>query len=136
MSLNLSENEFTEKYGFALHDFYYICIDKIISSRYFCYSIRELAYDIADKIYQEIGSDEDKEFAIMYKQTESMLWGTKIYTHNIAISYEDIYITFKVGWDMGVLIIKAWDMVHKEEIEKDEQYEDIECLEEELECED
>ena len=132
MSLNLSENEFTDKYGFALHDFYYSCIDEIINTGYSCYSLSELAYDIAGKIYKEINDDKIEEGSILYKLTKDTIWGNKIYTHNIAIPYKDLYITFEIGWGIETLKIKDWDMIHKEEMEKDKQYEDIDCLEEEI----
>lgn len=132
MSLNLSENEFTEKYGFALHDFYYSCIDEIINTGYSCYSIPELAYDLASKIYKELNDEKNEASTILYKLTEDVIWGTKIYTHNIAIPYKDLYITFEIGWGIETLKIKDWDMIHKEEIEKDKQYEDIDCFEEEI----
>ena len=132
MSLNLSENKNKEKYGFALHDFYYSCIDEIVNTGYSCYTISELASDIAGKIYKEINEEKFEESSILYKLTEDTIWGTKIYTHNIAIPYKDLYITFEIGWGVETLKIKDWDMTYKEEIEKDKQYEDIDCLEEEI----
>ena len=129
MSLKLDEDEFLEKYKFDINDFYNVCIKEIMKTTYWYQNVNELAYDIAFKIYDELGYEEKDFFDIRYKLTESTPFGTKIYTHNIAIPYEDIYITFKIRWIGNSLSVCNWDMIHQEEIFNDKKYESIEVLE-------
>lgn len=133
MSLKLDDDEFLEKYKFDINDFYYVCIKEIMKPTYWCQTVSELAYDIAYKIYDEIG-DNGKEYGdILYKLTESTPFDTKIYTHNIAIPYEDIYVTFKIRWIGNSLSVCNWDLFQQEEIINDKNYESIDLLEDELE---
>ena len=130
MSLKMSESEFVEKYKFDINDFYYACIDNILKTRYYCQSVSELAYDIAFKIHQIIGNENEELDGILYKLTENDIYGTKMYTHNIAIPYEDIYITFKIRWEGDHLSVCTWNMEHQNEIQSDEKYEIIDILDE------
>lgn len=133
MSLKLNNVEFLEKYKFDIQDFYYACIDGIMRPSYWCQNVSELAYDIASKIYDEIG-DKDGEYGeILYKLTEGTAFGNKIYTHNIAIPYEDIYVTFEIKWIGNSLSVCDWDMKHQEEIIEDKEYQSIDSLEDEVE---
>lgn len=125
MNLNLDEQEFIEKYGFALNDLYYACIYDICKKSYWCCNVKELAYQIENEIYKELGED-NIESNVLYKLTENTLFNIKIYTHNIAIPYKDIYFIFEIGGEGNSLSIKNWDLKPKEEIEKDKKYEDIE----------
>lgn len=72
-------------------------------------------------------------YGILYKLTENKAFGSKIYTHNIAIPYEDIYITFKIRWQNNYLSVQEWDMKHEEEVNNDKKYEFIDLLENEVE---
>lgn len=134
MSLNLNEQEFIEKYGFDLNDLYYACIDDICRKSYWCCSVKEVAYSIENRIYQEL-KEENIESNILYKLTVDTPFNVKIYTHNIAFPYRDIYFTFEIGGIGNSLGIKDWDLKPKEEIENDKKYEEIEdvLLEEEEE---
>lgn len=125
MSLNLEEREFIEKYGFSVHDLYYGCIEEILRKGYVIYSVKELAYDISNKIFLELNKD-ISDYIILYKLTNNTYWNTKIYTHNIAIKYEDFYFTFKIRWELSFLKVTDWDMKTQEEIENDKDYIDIE----------
>lgn len=133
MSLKLDDDEFLEKYKFDINDFYYACIKEIMKPTYWCQTVSELAYDIAYKIYDEIGDDGKEYGDILYKLTESTPFDTKIYTHNIAIPYEDIYVTFKIRWIGNSLSVCNWDLFQQEEIINDKNYESIDLLEDELE---
>lgn len=125
MSLNLEEQEFIEKYGFAIHDLYYSCINDICRRSYWCCDVKELAYSIENKIYEELGEDYI-ESDILYKLTENKSLNIKRYTHNVAIPYKDIYFTFEIGGVGNSLSVKNWDLKSKDEIENDKKYEDIE----------
>ncbi len=125
MSLNLDEQEFIEKYGFALNDLYYACIYDICKKSYWCCNVKELAYQIENEIYKEL-SEDNIESNILYKLTENIPFNIKIYTHNIAIQYKDIYFTFEIKWTGNSLSVEDWDLKSKEEIENDKKYEDIE----------
>lgn len=125
MSLNLEEREFIKKYGFSVHDLYYSCIEDILRKRYITYSVKDLAYDISTKIFCELNED-ISDYVILYKLTNNIYWNTKIYTHNIAIKYEDFYFTFKLRWELSFLKVTDWDMKTQEEIENDNDYIDIE----------
>lgn len=125
MSLNLEEREFIEKYGFSVHDLYYSCIHEILKKRYIAYSVKELSYDISNKISTELNENID-DYTILYKLTNNTYWNTEIYTHNIAIKYDDFYFTFKIRWTEGVLRVIDWDITRQEEIENDVDYTDIE----------
>lgn len=125
MSLNLEEREFIKKYGFSVRDLYYSCIEDILRKRYITYSVKDLAYDISTKIFCELNED-ISDYVILYKLTNNIYWNTKIYTHNIAIKYEDFYFTFKLRWELSFLKVTDWDMKTQEEIENDNDYIDIE----------
>lgn len=125
MSLNLDEQEFIEKYGFSLNDLYYACIYDICRKPYWCCSVKEMAYSIENKIYQEL-RENNVESNILYKLTHDKFFSIQIYTHNIAIPYKDIYFTFEIGWVGNSLNVKDWDINPKEEIENDKKYENIE----------
>lgn len=125
MSLNLEEREFIEKYGFNVRDLYYSCIEDIFRKIYITYSVKDLAYDISTKIFCELNED-ISDYVILYKLTNNIYWNTQIYTHNIAIKYEDFYFTFKLRWELSFLKVTDWDMKTQEEIENDNDYIDIE----------
>lgn len=133
MSLNMDENEFMNKYGFSIQDFYYICIDDILRKSYWCQSVSELAYDIASRIYNKIDDKETECNGIQYKLTEKYFWKSKIYTHNVAIPYKDVYFTFEIRWTGNCLSVCDWDIKPEKEINNDKNYNDIELLDEELE---
>jgi hypothetical protein len=135
MSLNIDEYEFIEKYGFSIHDFYYACIDNILRKSYWCCDVSELAYNIADKIHQEIDKNNVEYDGILYKLSEDIFFKTKVYTHNIAIPYKDIYFNFQINWTGNCLSVKDWDIKPQEEILKDEDYQDIGELENKEELE-
>ena len=125
MSLNLEEREFIDKYGFSVNDLYYSCIHEILKTGYVAYSVKELAYDISNKIFTELNKNID-DYTILYKLTNNTYWNMKIYTHNIAIKYEDFYFNFKMRWTEGSLKVIDWDITAQEEIENDIDYTDIE----------
>lgn len=135
MSLNISDEEFIDKYGFSVHDFYYACIDDIMRKSYWCCTISELAFDIAKKIHDEIDSDNTEDNEILYKLSEDIVWKNKIYTHNVAIHYKDIFIHFEIGWMGNSLNVKDWDIKLDKEILNDKEYIDINELEEQEEIE-
>lgn len=125
MSLNLNEQEFKSKYGFAIQDLYYACIDRIFDKSYWCYSIKELGYDIANKIYKELNVDNENNY-ILYKVTEDTPFNIKIKTHNIAFPYKDFYFVFDIRWTGNSLSVTDWDLKTKDELENDKGYTDIE----------
>lgn len=135
MSLNIDDDEFIEKYGFSVHDFYYACIDEIMRKSHWCFSVKELAYDIADKVYKEIDKENIENDGILYKLTENEFWKAKIYTHNVAIPYKDIYFNFEIGWTGNCLSVKDWDIKPSEEILNNKDYIDIDELEDQEEIE-
>ena len=135
MSLNMNECEFRDKYAFSIHDFYYSCIDDILRKSYWCCSVSELAYDIAKKIHNEIDADKIEENEILYKLSEDIVWKNKIYTHNVAIHFKDIFFCFEIGWTGNCLSVKDWDIKSEEEILNDKEYTDIDKLEDQEEVE-
>lgn len=135
MSLNMSELEFIDKYGFSLHDLYYACIDDIMRKSYWCCSIGELANDIAEKIHNTLDSNNPENSEILYKSNKEVVWKTKIFSYDIAIRHKDIFICFEIGWLGNSLSVKDWDMKPENEILKDDNYFDISELENEDELE-
>lgn len=125
MSLNLEEREFIDKYGFSVNDLYYSCIHEILKKGYVAYSVKELAYDISNKIFTELNEDIN-DYNILYKLTSDTYWNTEIHTHNVAIKYEDFYFTFKIRWTVSSVKVIDWDITAQEEIENDIDYIDIE----------
>ncbi len=125
MSLNLDEQEFINKYGFSLNDLYYSCIENICKVGYVSCSVKELAYQIKNEIYMELGEN-NVDSNILYKQTKEKHFNIEIYIHNIAIPYKDIYFTFEIGWTNTSLAVMDWDLKSEEEINKDKKYNDIE----------
>lgn len=126
MSLNLNEQEFKSKYGFAIQDLYYSCIDRFFDKSYWCYSIKELSYDIANKVYKELNSNNETDYILLYKITENTSFNIKIQTHNIAFPYEDFYFIFDIRWTGNSLSVTDWDLKTKDELENDKGYTDIE----------
>ena len=125
MSLSLEDRDFIDKYGFSVDDLYYSCIHEILKKGYVAYSVKELAYDISNKIFTELNKNID-DYTILYKLTNNTYWSMEIYTHNIAIKYEDFYFNFKMRWTEGSLKVVDWDITAQEEIENDIDYTDIE----------
>ena len=125
MSLSLEDRDFIDKYGFSVNDLYYSCIHGILKIGYVAYSVKELAYDISNKIFTELNKNTD-DYTILYKLTNTTYCNTEIYTHNIAIKYEDFYFNFKMRWTEGSLKVIDWDITAQEEIENDIDYTDIE----------
>lgn len=125
MSLNMDDREFINKYGFSVHDLYYSCIEEILKKGFVDYSVKELAYEISNKIFTELNAD-ISDYTVLYKLTEDTYWNSKFYAHNIAIKYEDLYFTFEMGWTATSLSVKDWDIKLQKEVENDKNYIDIE----------
>lgn len=120
----MNEEEFKDKYGFSLDDLYYSCIDDILKKSYYLYSVKDIGYQIQDKIHEELGQ-EYLEPAILCKQIKDSN------TYNIAIPYKDIYFTFKVTAEssFGNLNVESWSVENAETIEETGEYEDIDYIE-------
>lgn len=125
MSLNMSEFEFIDKYGFSVHDLYYDCIDDIICKSYWCCTVSELAYNIAEKIHNEINIENSEDKGILYKIKEQEIWNMKILSYDIAIPYKDIFICFEIGWLGNSLSVKNWDIKPENKILENDNYANI-----------
>lgn len=116
------ERAFISKYGFALQDLE-TSMDNWIDDRFICYSVKELAYEICNRIYNEINKDET-DYYIYYK----LLKSNGMYFHRIAFQYKDLYFMFDLCWRGSVLCIDEWDLITENDFEQLKGYEDIEWV--------
>lgn len=125
MSLAMDEQEFTTKYGFSLHDLYYSCVKDIERKTYWSCTISEVAFGIADKIYNELNEDNMNCEGILYKYNMHKYSNVIVHDYDVAIPYKDLYFKFTIGWVGNSISVKDWDIFVNNEIEKNEQYTDI-----------
>ena len=125
----MEKKDFIEKYGFDLEDLKVGCIDNLMSKRFICCSIKELAYKIASDIYEALKVN-NIDFYIMYKLVKTK-YG---YVHKIAFQYEDLYFIFHISWRGSALSIDDYEVVKEEVFETFKDWEDIEvAIEDDLE---
>ena len=116
------DNEFEEKFGFSLIDLEEKMNDWL-NDRFICYSVKELAYEICDRIYK-ILNVENADYSIAYKLKKS----NSMYYHRIAFQYKDLYFLFDLCWRGNALCIDDWDLISENDFEQLKGYEDIECV--------
>ena len=126
----MEKKDFVEKYGFDLEDLEVDCIGNLMSKRFICYSVKELAYKIASDIYEALKVN-NIDFYIMYKLVKTK-YG---YVHKIAFQYEDLYFIFHISWRGSALSIDDYEVVKEEVFETFKDWEDIEVAIED-DCED
>ena len=125
----MEKKDFVEKYGFDLEDLEVDCIGNLMSKRFICYSVKELAYKIASDIYEALKVN-NIDFYIMYKLVKTK-YG---YVHKIAFQYEDLYFIFHISWRGSALSIDDYEVVKEEVFETFKDWEDIEvAIEDDLE---
>ena len=117
----MEKKDFVEKYGFDLEDLEVDCIGNLMSKRFICYSVKELAYKIASDIYEALKVN-NIDFYIMYKLVKTK-YG---YVHKIAFQYEDLYFIFHISWRGSALSIDDYEVVKEEVFETFKDWEDIE----------
>lgn len=117
----MEKKDFVEKYGFDLEDLEVDCIGNLMSKRFICYSVKELAYKIASDIYEALKVN-NIDFYIMYKLVKTK-YG---YVHKIAFQYEDLYFIFHISWRGNALSIDDYEVVKEEVFETFKDWEDIE----------
>ena len=117
----MEKKDFVEKYGFDLEDLEVDCIGNLMSKRFICYSVKELAYKIASDIYEALKVN-NIDFYIMYKLVKTK-YG---YVHKIAFQYEDLYFIFHISWRGSALSIDDYEVVKEEVFESFKDWEDIE----------
>ena len=116
------DNEFEEKFGFSLIDLEEKMTDWL-NDRFICYSVKELAYEICDRVYN-ILNVENADYNIGYK----LIKFNNMYYHRIAFYYKNLYFIFDLCWRSNALVIDKWFVVEDEDFEKLKGYEDIECV--------
>ena len=126
----MEKKDFIEQYGFDLEDLEVDCIGNLMSKRFICYSVKELAYKIASDIYEALKVN-NIDFYIMYKLVKTK-YG---YVHKIAFQYEDLYFIFHISWRGSALSIDDYEVVKEEVFETFKDWEDIEVAIED-DCED
>ena len=125
----MEKKDLVEKYGFDLEDLEVDCIGNLMSKRFICYSVKELAYKIASDIYEALKVN-NIDFYIMYKLVKTK-YG---YVHKIAFQYEDLYFIFHISWRGSALSIDDYEVVKEEVFETFKDWEDIEvAIEDDLE---
>lgn len=117
----MEERDFVEKYGFSLEDLEVACINDLMSKKFICYDVKELAYKIASDIYEEI-KIKNVDYYIMYKLVKTK-YG---YVHKIAFQYEDLYFIFYISWKNNALSVDEYEIVKAELFETFKDWEDIE----------
>ena len=117
------ERAFISKYGFSLQDLE-TSINNWIDDNFICYSVKELAYEVCNRIYNEINKDEINDYYIFYKLIKS----NGVYFHKIAFQYEDLYFIFDLCWRGSALCVDEWDLISENDFEQLKGYEDIECV--------
>ena len=122
------DNEFEKRFGFSLIDLEEKMNDWL-NDRFICYSVKELAYEICDRVYDILGI-ENADYNIAYKLKKS----NNMYYHRIAFYYNNLCFMFDLCWRGNALVIDEWWLIESEEFEKLKGYEDIEwALEDEEE---
>lgn len=116
------EEEFIVKYGFDLDDFGCKFENDIESKSYWCYSVKELAYDLGYKILNMIGASDNEINSslegIGYKLIETVILGKKNYIHRVAYYYKDLEFMVDIAWVGNSLSVIDWDLITEEEYEK------------------
>lgn len=111
---------FCEKYGFRLEDLE-TDIDEMMTKSYWCYSVKELAYTICDKIYEILNND-NVDYYIEYKFIE------KNKVHKISFGYKDLVFIFDIKWIGNSLSIVGWDLINGDDYEQQYKgFEEIDC---------
>lgn len=109
---------FCEKYGFRLEDLD-ISMKEWIGDSFWCYSVKELAYEICSRVYDILNYNTD--FYIEYHYFE------KKEIHKIAFGYEDLMFIFDLKWIGNGLSIVDWDLLNEKDYE--EKYKELEDIE-------
>lgn len=111
---------FCGKYGFRLEDLE-TSMQKWINDSFWCYSVKELAYEICSRVYDIL--DYNADFYIEYHYFEKQEF------HTISFGYEDLMFIFDLKWIGNSLSIVGWDLVtEKDYEEKYKKLEDIEYV--------
>lgn len=121
----MNDRYFVNKYGFSIEDLENDCINEILSKGYICYDVKELAYEIASKIYD--CTDYHTDYYIEYKNEGNI--------HRIAIFYLDLVFIFDLMWTRTSLSVENYTLLELEQYNELEGFEDIECVIEDYETE-
>lgn len=116
------DRQLISKYGFSLNDFEIQLENSgVMRDSYWCYSVKELAYTIADKFYNMIDENYNGDYFISCKKV-----GKKF---RIAFWYKDLVFLVDYGWTGNCLGIFDWDLISEKEFESvEKEFEDIEVV--------
>ena len=114
----MNERDFVKRYGFSLEDLEIACINEILSKGFVCYSVKELAYEIANRVWEELKATDEEMGCIDYKLVGD--------THKVAIGYKDLVFIFDLEWTRTSLSVEDYVVVNESKYKTFKGYEDIE----------